>query len=86
MNGLQVAPAELENTLRQLDGVEDVAVVGVQDERAGQLPRAFIVRCRWREMKRDGERWRVMERDGKRWREMKRDEERWREKKRDGER
>ena len=64
MNGLQVAPAELENTLRQLNGVEDVAVVGVHDERAGQLPRAFIVRCRWREMNRYGERWREIESDG----------------------
>ncbi len=41
---MQVAPAELENTLRQLEGVQDVAVLGIEDERAGQLPRAFIVR------------------------------------------
>ena len=44
VKGLQVAPAELENVLRLLDGVQDVAVLGVDDERAGQLPRAFIVR------------------------------------------
>jgi len=43
VKGLQVAPAELEDCLRGLDGVVDVAVVGVADERAGQLPRVFIV-------------------------------------------
>ena len=41
---MQVAPAELENVLRQLEGVQDVAVLGIEDDRAGQLPRAFIVR------------------------------------------
>ena len=44
VKGLQVAPAELEDRLRELEGVEDVAVIGVPDDRAGQLPRAFIVR------------------------------------------
>lgn len=44
VKGLQVAPAELEDVLRGLEGVKDVAVVGVEDQRAGQLPRAFIVR------------------------------------------
>ena len=44
VNGLQVAPAELENVLRELDGVEDVAVIGVDNERTGQLPKAFIVK------------------------------------------
>jgi len=29
--------------LRGIDGVDDVAVIGVEDVRAGQLPRAFIV-------------------------------------------
>lgn len=38
---LQVAPAELEDVLRQLDGVDDVAVVGVENDRTGQLPKAF---------------------------------------------
>ena len=41
---MQVAPAEVENVLHQLEGVMDVAVIGVDDERAGQLPKAFIVR------------------------------------------
>jgi len=44
VNGLQVAPAELEDVLRQLDGVDDVAVVGVENDRTGQLPKAFIVK------------------------------------------
>ena len=43
---VQVAPAELEDALRSLAGVEDVAVVGVASAREGEgeLPRAFIVR------------------------------------------
>ena len=45
VKGLQVAPAELEDVLRGLQGVLDVAVVGVEDPRAGQLPRVFIVRA-----------------------------------------
>ena len=44
VKGLQVAPAELENVLRGLDGVADVAVVGVPDHRAGELPRAYVVK------------------------------------------
>ena len=43
VKGMQVAPAELEDVLRGLEGVMDVAVVGVEDEKSGQLPRAFIV-------------------------------------------
>lgn len=42
--GLQVAPAELEDLLLTCPGVEDVAVVGVKDEYAGELPRAYIVK------------------------------------------
>jgi len=44
VKGLQVAPAELEDVLRGLDGVKDVAVIGIPDERSGQVPRAYIVR------------------------------------------
>ena len=46
VKGMQVAPAELEDALRSLAGVEDVAVVGVASAREGEgeLPRAFIVR------------------------------------------
>merc|ERR1719219_117755 len=44
VKGLQVAPAELEDVLRGLDGVADVAVIGIPDQRSGQVPRAYIVR------------------------------------------
>lgn len=44
VKGLQVAPAELEDILRGLPGVLDVGVIGVDDDRCGQVPRAFIVR------------------------------------------
>ena len=44
VKGLQVAPAELENLLRGLAGVRDVAVIGVPDQRAGEVPRAYVVR------------------------------------------
>lgn len=40
----QVAPSELEDLIRRHPGVLDVAVVGVPDERAGELPRAYVVR------------------------------------------
>jgi 4-coumarate--CoA ligase len=41
--GFQVAPAELEGLLLQHPEVSDVAVVGAPDERAGELPVAFVV-------------------------------------------
>lgn len=44
VKGLQVAPSELEDIIRRHPGVNDVAVVGVPDERAGELPRAYVVR------------------------------------------
>ena len=44
MKGLQVAPAELENTIRGISGVMDVAVIGIPNERTGEVPRAYVVR------------------------------------------
>ncbi|XP_040583770.1 uncharacterized protein [Lepeophtheirus salmonis] len=44
VKGLQVAPSELEDLIRKYPGVDDVAVVGVPDERNGELPRAYVVR------------------------------------------
>jgi 4-coumarate--CoA ligase len=42
--GFQVAPAELEGLLMGHDAVQDVAVVGVYDERiASEVPLAFVV-------------------------------------------
>jgi acyl-CoA synthetase (AMP-forming)/AMP-acid ligase II len=43
-NAFQVAPAELEALLITHPAVADAAVVGVPDEAAGELPKAFIVR------------------------------------------
>jgi acyl-CoA synthetase (AMP-forming)/AMP-acid ligase II len=41
--GFQVAPAELEALIVTHPGVADVAVIGVPDEEAGELPKAFVV-------------------------------------------
>jgi acyl-CoA synthetase (AMP-forming)/AMP-acid ligase II len=43
--GFQVPPAELEALLITHPGVADVAVIGVPDEEAGELPKAFVVRA-----------------------------------------
>ena len=40
--GFQVAPAELEAVLITHLAVADAAVIGVHDEEAGELPKAFI--------------------------------------------
>jgi len=40
---IQVAPAELEALLLTHPSVADVAVIGIPDEMAGELPRAYIV-------------------------------------------
>jgi len=42
--GFNVYPAEVEQTLARLDGVADVSVVGVPDERMGEVGLAFVVR------------------------------------------
>ncbi len=42
--GFNVYPAEIEQVLARLDGVADAAVIGVPDERLGEVGRAFIVR------------------------------------------
>eukprot|EP01089_Gocevia_fonbrunei_P014155 TRINITY_DN3810_c0_g1_i1.p2 TRINITY_DN3810_c0_g1~~TRINITY_DN3810_c0_g1_i1.p2 ORF type:complete len:257 (-),score=59.54 TRINITY_DN3810_c0_g1_i1:27-797(-) len=41
--GYQVPPAELENKLLKHPLVDDVAVIGVPDEEAGELPKAYLV-------------------------------------------
>ena len=41
--GLKVFPGEVEEVLRTAPGVEDVAVVGVPDDRLGEVPVAFVV-------------------------------------------
>jgi acyl-CoA synthetase (AMP-forming)/AMP-acid ligase II len=42
--GFQVPPAELEALLITHPSVADVAVIGVPDEEAGELPKAFVVK------------------------------------------
>ncbi|GAW48162.1 MULTISPECIES: FadD3 family acyl-CoA ligase [unclassified Nocardioides] len=41
--GFNVYPAEVEQTLARMDGVADVAVVGVPDERMGEVGKAYVV-------------------------------------------
>ena len=41
--GFQVAPAELEATLLGHPAIADAAVIGIADEEAGEVPKAFIV-------------------------------------------
>ncbi|ORV19182.1 3-((3aS,4S,7aS)-7a-methyl-1,5-dioxo-octahydro-1H-inden-4-yl)propanoate--CoA ligase FadD3 [Mycobacterium celatum] len=41
--GFNVYPAEVEQVLARLDGVLDAAVIGVPDERLGEVGRAFVV-------------------------------------------
>ena len=42
--GFNVYPAEVEQALARLDGVVDAAVIGVPDERLGEVGKAFVVR------------------------------------------
>lgn len=42
--GHQVAPAELEACLLNHPAVADCAVIPVQDDRAGEVPKAFVVK------------------------------------------
>lgn len=44
VGGENVAPAEMEGRLRELDGVADAAVVGMADERLGEVPVAYVLR------------------------------------------
>lgn len=43
VKGLQVAPSELEGYLLGHPDVADAAVIGVPDDYAGELPRAYVV-------------------------------------------
>ena len=53
-NGFQVPPAELEALLITHPEVNDVAVIGIPDESAGELPKAFIVRSPGSEVTAEG--------------------------------
>ena len=48
-----MAPSELEDLIRRHPGVNDVAVIGVRDDRAGELPRAYVVRRNRNVLERD---------------------------------
>ena len=41
--GFNVYPAEIEQVLARIDGVAETAVIGVPDERLGEVGKAFIV-------------------------------------------
>lgn len=41
--GFNVYPAEVEQALIRMDGVDDVAVIGVPDERMGEVGKAYVV-------------------------------------------
>ncbi len=43
VGGENMAPAEIEGRLLQMDGVAEVAVVGYPDARLGEVPVAFVV-------------------------------------------
>ena len=45
VSGYQVSPTELENEIRKVPGVTDVAVIGVPDDKMGEVPKAFVVRA-----------------------------------------
>ncbi|KAF7280307.1 hypothetical protein GWI33_006219 [Rhynchophorus ferrugineus] len=38
-----VSPTELENLILEIEGIIDAAVVGVPDDLAGEVPRAYVV-------------------------------------------
>jgi fatty-acyl-CoA synthase len=42
-NRPQVPPAELEDLIRSIPEIDDVAVIGVSDRKSGEVPRAYVV-------------------------------------------
>ena len=45
--GENVYPAEIENVIHQMEAVAEAAVIGVPDERWGEVGRAIVVPKRW---------------------------------------
>ncbi len=52
--GFNVYPAEIEQVLARLDGVAEAAVIGVPDERLGEVGKAFVVAAAGRRTRRGG--------------------------------
>ncbi len=46
VGGFNCYPAEIEHMLRQMEGIDQVAVIGVPDERLGEVGKACIIRQR----------------------------------------
>lgn len=44
VSGFNVYPNEIEDVIAKLEGVREVAVVAVQDEASGEVPKAFVVK------------------------------------------
>jgi long-chain acyl-CoA synthetase len=42
VNGINVYPREIEEVIYHFPGVKEAAVIGVKDERRGELPMAFV--------------------------------------------
>lgn len=42
-NGFNVYPAEIENALARMESITEAAVIGIPDERAGEVGRAYVV-------------------------------------------
>jgi len=53
VKGLQVAPSELEDLLLSHPDIEDAAVIGIPDDVAGELPRAYIVPSKNKKISKD---------------------------------
>ncbi|CAH1405879.1 unnamed protein product [Nezara viridula] len=43
-HGQQISPIEIEQVITQIKGVSEAAVVGVPDERYGEVPKAYVVK------------------------------------------
>jgi 4-coumarate--CoA ligase len=44
IKSFKVSPTELEEELRNVNGIADVAVIGVPDKAHGEVPKAFVVK------------------------------------------
>src|SRR5262249_44923529 len=42
-NGVNVYPTDVEHVLRDFDGIEDIAILGIPDEQHGELVKALVV-------------------------------------------